>query len=248
MSDLARQDRQVSDGFGQNRPAPPAFHSGAQRVARGSRRALLTMIVMAFGVAHAVAPTRTPLVTNKLAAVYRIEVPPGQETVVTPQTQQGIVWVALSEGVVEVAGVKKTVAEGSAERIDGGRQVTFGSSSRTPAMFVVVDVLSALQPLTVENFTSLVPGRHHPGVHGPNESLGPGQVLSQASDQNDALIIAIMPLELEDRLNMGGEEKWIPSKPVRIKMTRGEARWTQPGLHDFKNVARTPARFVQIEW
>jgi hypothetical protein len=191
-------------------------------------------------------PIREDLVANKLAHVYRFTLPPGSRVSVTASTGHGLVWVALTDGVVGLTEPGAVVREGTVDRVDGKVCLTLQARTGRAAKFVVVDVLDAFQRLTVDAHGGMTV-QDKELVDGSDE-LEPGQTIYQGSDQNDTLIIALGDLHLRDVWNLDGDESWRPSEPVNIELLPGGVQWTRPGMHQFTNMAGIRARFVRVEW
>src|SRR5664280_798468 len=95
----------------------------------------------------AVAQTRTPLVANQFANVFSMELPAGCGIVANSTDEHGLVWVAVTRGVVEIAGVQRQVGEGATGRVEGKASVHLLAPKSERARFVVVDVLRVDQLL-----------------------------------------------------------------------------------------------------
>jgi hypothetical protein len=60
--------------------------------------------------------------------------------------------------------------------------------------------------------------------------------------------VAIADCRFRDTPNLGDESSWVPSKPNVVAMKAAGVKWIHPGVHHFKNLGRTPARLVAVEW
>jgi hypothetical protein len=198
---------------------------------------------------------RTPLVTDSLATVYRIDLPAGTRTTVTPTSAHGIVWVAITDGTVVVGGVAREVKQGSAEWLEGATPVAFRAADAKAAQFVIADLSMALQGDRIQNWAS----SFTIGPSDPNdptkarshrrESLEPGGSIQEHTPQGATLFVAVAPLVLKDQIDLADEDEPLRlSEPTLMKLAAGQVRWTKPGLHLFTNVSKTNARFVMIKW
>jgi hypothetical protein len=89
----------------------------------------------------------------------------------------------------------------------------------TTIPFVLIKVIAATQPLTVEATT-----------------LARNQELEDASDRNATLLVAITPLRLHDVRNLAGEgEHWKSGSQKTIELQQGHTVWLTQGMHRLRN-------------
>lgn len=193
--------------------------------------------------------TRERLASSRLAHVYGFTLPPGSRAGISASTGHGLVWVAITKGIIGVSEPGVEVREGTVDRLEGKISLTLQAPTGAIAKFVVVDVLDAFQSLTLSGYGGIPAVGERYLVNG-YDVLKVGQVIEQASAQNDTLIIALGSVKLQDVWNLarGEDLPWRPSKPVMIELHPGGVQWTRPGVHRFKNMADTPASFVMVEW
>ncbi len=218
----------------------------------GGVSSVLSVLLVALVGPATFAQTRTPLVTNDLATVYRIDLPARTRTTVTPTTVHGLAWVAITDGTVVVDGVPKDVRQGAAEWRPGAAAIGLRAGDTRSARFVVADLSSVCEIVDLSNYGSAVPITP-PGaetdrtLHG--ESLPPGVYLDEGLGGGAELFVAVAPLFVKDEVDRSWEDepmKW--SEPVLMHLAAGEVRWTKPGRHRFTNGGKTNARFVIVRW
>jgi hypothetical protein len=167
-----------------------------------------------------------------LATVSEIFVNPGAEAKIKGVSAQGLVIVALKNCSMFINGKGVSLKSGSYNRLVGKHGVKLTQAGAVPIPLVIVYVLSARQPLTIEG-----------------TMLDSYQELDDASSRNSTLIIAINDLELSDVRDLADEgDRWKSSPQQRIFLQAGQTSWLKSGIHRLKNVGSTSARFVSIEW
>ncbi len=160
-----------------------------------------------------------------------MSVPAGATYEIRATAAKGAVWIAIDP--FEVVGDAETRAAlpGDTGTVPSGAKQEFRNVGRQAARLTIIEVKSAIQDLTVQ-------------VH----NLTPGHALDEASESNDALIIAVTALKLREVWNLEKEDDWVPSKPIVFALDAGGVRWVAEGEHEFSNLLPVPIRFVTVEW
>jgi hypothetical protein len=157
-----------------------------------------------------------------------------RETRLTLQatSEEGFVVIAIQDCVILINGTSIRLNAGDHKAVPGKRSLELAQSGLTPISLVLVEVVSAQQPLTIEAKT-----------------LAPGEGLEDASDRNSTLLIAIAPLRLRDVRNLAEEgEPWKTSPQRTIELQKGHTTWLKEGMHRVRNMGNSAARFIMIEW
>lgn len=226
--------------------------------------ALLSALLVVIAVPTASAQTRTRLGSYRLASVYRLDLPAKTYMSVRPSTKHGLVWVAITDGLVEIDKVEQTVTQGAAEWQEGAEAVGFRPDGTKAATFVVVDLreLSTVpRGARVGSWYVVIDNNASPFGIGPpdpndptkarmhkDESLEPGQTIDQAHGFED-LWIAVAPLLLTVQRNLSDEgEPLRLANPTFMKMAGGDVRWMKEDTKFITNVGKTNARFVTVGW
>ncbi len=198
------------------------------------------------------AQTRTALVTNELAKVYRIDLPAHTQTAFKPMTAHGLVWVAITDGTVVIGGVAKEVKQGAATWEETAVPVSFRAPDKESARFVIVDLTPVCEDVGILNLASPFAGRPYDPTKNQvyhDESLAPGNALQEDSVQQSQLFVAVAPLLLIVQMAINRDDEPVRwSEPTLLNLTAGEVRWTKPGRHLFTNGGKTNARFVMVWW
>jgi len=166
------------------------------------------------------------MVTIPAQAVYDIQT----------KMPKNAVWIAIdSLESLHAAGVDTStqIAQpGDTGKLSPDEKLRFRNASDRSARLIIVDIKAAANEPTISA-----------------SDLDPGQILEDASDANDRLLIATSGLRLLDVRNLEEDEgrPWRSSEPVLIMMRPGEVRWIKSGMHRLKNLLRTPAKFVTVE-
>lgn len=146
-------------------------------------------------------------------------------------THKGFVLVALGDCSVLINGHTNNLKAGDHKEVSGGILELAPAPSK-PTELVLVEVLSASQPLTVQSTT-----------------LARNQEVEDASDRNLTLLVAVDALRLSDVRDLSEEEEPWKSAPAKaINLQKGQTVWLQQGMHRLRNAGRTTSRFVTIEW
>ena len=171
---------------------------------------------------------------------------------VRPSTKHGLVWWAITEGIVEVGRVEQTVKQGAAEWQEGAEPVGFRLRRRqVRAVRLRVDLSAASEEVMISNWSSPV-GVGRPGPTQfrmlKGESLQPGGTID-AVHTPESLLVAVAPLMLKVQLQLSEEgEPRRMAKPTIMKLAAGGVQWLKPGPMLITNVGKTNARFVEIGW
>jgi hypothetical protein len=143
----------------------------------------------------------------------------------------GFVFVALQDCSILIAGGSATMHAGDFRRMDG-HTIDLANVSSIPVDLVLIRIDRTIQPLTIEL-----------------GELNPSQQLEDASDRNDTLIVALIPVTLRDVRDLSAEdEAWKSAPATMIRIQAGKTAWLTPGMHRLRNLGATKARFITIEW
>ena len=170
--------------------------------------------------------------TSRLAEVSLIRL--NQETKLSfqPISEQGFVLVAIRDCSVLIDGRSTLLKAGDHKTISGRQSLELAQSGSTPVSLVLIKVVTATQPLTIETTT-----------------LARNQELEDASDRNTTLLIAIVPLRLSDvRDQADADEPWKSGSQKTIELQQGQTTWLMRGMHRLRNSGNTTIRFVTVEW
>jgi hypothetical protein len=147
-------------------------------------------------------------------------------------SDEGFVLIAIQDCIIQVNGTSTNLKAGDYKTIPGKRSLEIIQSGLITIPLVLVEVISARQPLTVQTAT-----------------LASNQELEDASERNSTLLVAIAPLRLRDMNNLAEEgESWKSGPPRTIELQKGETAWLTEGMHRMRNVGNSVARFITIEW
>jgi hypothetical protein len=165
------------------------------------------------------------------AQVSRIQIQARNSQVIHPISGEGMILIALHDCDLSVNGEELVLRGGKFKAIRGSKALLVQALEPTSADFLVVNVRSADQALTVE--ASSLRGR---------------QSLEDASDRNETLLVAISSVRPGDVWNIGAEDEWHPAKPKWISLQAREFCWVRAGLNHFENRSGGVAQFITIEW
>ncbi len=144
----------------------------------------------------------------------------------------GFVLVAIQDCIIQINGTSTNLKAGDYKTISGKRGLEIAQSGLITIPLVLVEVISARQPLTIEA-----------------TKLAPNQELEDASDRNSTLLVAIAPLQLRDVKDLADEgEPWKSGPRRKIELQKGETAWLKEGMHRMRNEGSCVAWFVTIEW
>ena len=147
-------------------------------------------------------------------------------------SDDGFVLVAIQDCIIQINGTSISLKAGDYKTVSGKRSLEIAQSGQITIQLVLVEVVSARQPLTIEATT-----------------LAPNQELEDASDRNSTLLVAIAPLRLRDVSDLAEEGvPWKAGPQRRIELQKGETAWLNKGMHRVRNAGNSVARFVTIEW
>jgi hypothetical protein len=149
-----------------------------------------------------------------------------------PSSNEGFVVVAIQDCALLINGKSTTLRAGDYTRVPGKQSLELVQSGPITVPIVLVEIVSAQQPLTINATT-----------------LAPNGVLEDASDRNSTLLVAIDPLLLRDVRDLAEEgEPWKSSPQRKIELQKGQTVWLKKGIHRVRNAGSSEARFVTIEW
>jgi hypothetical protein len=169
---------------------------------------------------------------SRLAEVSLITL--NQETKLSFQSlsNQGFVLVAVRDCSVLIDGQSTTLKAGDYKKIPGTQSLELTQSGLTTVPFVLIKIVAATQPLTIEATT-----------------LARNQELEDTSGRNATLLVAITSLRLHDVRNLAGEgEHWKSSSQKIIELQQGHTVWLTQGMHRLRNSGNTATQFVTVEW
>jgi hypothetical protein len=147
-------------------------------------------------------------------------------------SDEGFVLVAIQACMIQINGTSTNLKAGDYRTISGKRGLEIAQSGPITIPLVLVEVVFARQPLTIEAAT-----------------LAPNQELEDASERNSTLLVAIAPLRLRDVRDLAEEgEPWKSGPQRKIELQKGETAWLKEGMHRMRNVGNSVARFIMIEW
>jgi hypothetical protein len=147
-------------------------------------------------------------------------------------SDEGFVLVAIQDCVIQINGTSTSLKTGDYKTVSGKRGLEIAQSGLITIPLVLVEVVSARQPLTIEATT-----------------LAPNQELEDASDRNSTLLVAIAPLRLRDVSDLAEEgAPWKASPQRKIELQKGQTAWLKEGMHRVRNMGNSAARFIIIEW
>ncbi len=147
-------------------------------------------------------------------------------------TPRRLVLIALEDCLLSIDGKSNRLEAGDYKEVDRGSNLTIDSTGSRPTQLVLIEVLSASQPLTIGSTT-----------------LASHEQLEDASDRNPTLLVAVSSLRLNDVRHLAKEdEPWKSDHLPTIKLQKGQAVWLKRGIHRLHNDRETVARFVTIEW
>ena len=147
-------------------------------------------------------------------------------------SDEGFVLVAIQDCVIQINGTSINLKAGDYKTISGKRGLEIAQSGLITIPLVLVEVVSARQPLTIEATT-----------------LAPNQELEDASDRNSTLLVAVAPLRLRDVSDLAEEgAPWKASPQRKIELQKGQTAWLKEGMHRVRNMGNSAARFIIIEW
>ena len=175
---------------------------------------------------------KPPRHRNPPAHAFLIKLSSAKEFNVRSTSEHGLILVALQDCSALVDGKAANLMAGNYDTFVGSKSVKLARTSATPASFVLIDVFSAQQPLTIQTNTLV--------SHGRSED---------ASDRNVTLLMAIDSLRVADSRDLRHEGlPWQSIHHRNISLRRGDTVWLSRGLHRFKNNGTSTARFVTVEW
>lgn len=218
-------------------------------------------------VMSAAAPAQTPvgshyhqIFENHYVRVFRVELPPHAQAPIYQNTHD-LVWVALSDSTLTIAeseGERKELRFRAGDtRFFGSYEVKSVTNAAGEAFHGVLveikvrglaaggcgctgEVEKAVcgcgRSIHVPDLWALVVGRITLG----GTTLSPGESTQGAEPRGDTLLVAVAPLQLRDEAG--------PREEARLTLDAGEVRWVQEGRHRFRNIGRSAAHFVTIEF
>ncbi len=130
----------------------------------------------------------TPVSEKDLAKVSLFEVNRDTKLDLQTTSNEGFVVIATQDCLVLINGTSTPLKAGEYKRVSGKLNLELAQSGNISIPFFVVEILSARQPLTIEETT-----------------LAPNQRLEDASDRNSTLLLAIVPLRLSDVRDLANE-------------------------------------------
>lgn len=140
--------------------------------------------------------------------------------------------VPLQDCAILINGQRTTLKRGDFREVNAGEDLSLSPLSAASPRLALIQVVASSQALTITS-----------------ESLAAHEVMEDASDRNQTLVIALDRLEIRDETDLAGEGE--PSKPggMRVlRLQRGGTGWLNQGMHRVRNARSTVARFVTIEW
>jgi hypothetical protein len=147
-------------------------------------------------------------------------------------SDEGFVLVAIQACIIQINGTSTNLKAGDYRTISGKRSLEIAQSGPITIPLVLVEVVFARQPLTIEAAI-----------------LAPNQELEDASERNATLLVAIAPLRLRDVRDLAGEgDPWKSGPQRKIELQKGETAWLKEGMYRIHNVGNSVARFITIEW
>jgi hypothetical protein len=173
-----------------------------------------------------------PISEKDLAKVSLVQL--NQETKLNFQaiSDEGFVLVAIQDCMIQINGTSTNLKAGEYKTVSGKRDLEIAQSGQITIQLVLVEVVSAHQPLTIGTTT-----------------LAPNQELEDASDRNSTLLVAIAPLKLRDVKDLADEgEPWKAGPQRKIELQKGETAWLKGGMRRIRNMRNFEARFITIEW
>ncbi|AQS86058.1 MAG: hypothetical protein ABF876_14285 [Acetobacter aceti] len=146
-----------------------------------------------------------------------------------PENRYGAVWVALDKNTLKNG--RTPLQKGSYGTVEAQEKVCFSSNETKKSKILVIFINTKSQPLTITS-----------------TNLSPAKSLSDASDRNKTLLVALDNMTLTDTITSGEEDNWRKGNPKKISLLSGSTAWIEPGIHTLKNVGREKSEFITIEW
>jgi hypothetical protein len=176
------------------------------------------------------------LFADSKATVSMVTIPARAVYGIPTKLPNNAIWIAIDPVELFRVGAADAFPQvakpGDNGKLSPDEKLRFRNATSRHARLIIVEIK------TIEN---------EPTISAPE--LAAGQILEDASDAKDRLLIAISGLRLLDVWNLETDEgrPWRSSKPVLISLRPVDVRWIQSGIHRFKNLLQTPAQFVTIE-
>jgi hypothetical protein len=196
------------------------------------KRAIVCIALSLSALVYTRVEASTPSSEKDLAKVSLVRL--DQDTTLNFQatSDEGFVLIAIQDCVIQINGTIVNLKAGDYKTVSGKRGLEIAQSGLITIPLVLVEVVSARQPLTIKATT-----------------LAPNQELEDASDRNSTLLVAVAPLRLRDVSDLAEEgEPWKSGPQRNIELQKGEAAWLKEGMHRVRNAGNSVARFVTIEW
>lgn len=195
------------------------------------------------------------LVENRRLHAFALNLGPHTKSPIF-QNAHDVIWIAVESGqwIFFHDGLPQPVQmrAGEARFLERHQVQTAQNSDDEPRLAVVVELEQPVLglagcPCTAEMESSVCgcgAGAHLPGLWAANlgnvtlagTTLQSGESFARATPRGDSLLVAITPLSLEDQTDN-----------TAIDLAPGQALWLPAGVHRFKNLGNSPARFVTLE-
>jgi hypothetical protein len=219
--------------------------------------AVLLLALAAAAYAQLPATRFDPVLENPQVSVYSLELPAGRRASVFQNTHD-IFWIALTPGRVTMSGEEGRAFDvsfrpGEARFVSSFRTRSISNESFETFRAVLVEVkprglasscdcdgfaqravCGCPRAAPLPAMWAVAVGRLIIG----GTTLSPGDGFYTAGERGDTLLVAISPLSLADDA----------SPPLRIRLRSGQVQWIPRGLHKFRNIGSTPARYVTLEF